>query len=762
MLKSRVEKSKNVVKNEDFLGVWIISIIGGIVFSSASIIKLPSVINVSLACLSSAGGSIFVLGGSLISYFFSGQVAYAYPQICTILTLIAIKFLADFNNKKSEKPVTFALLSGGFYLFYSVGFAFLEGLNSYKLSAILVQAVIAGCFSYFGQNIKISSKKDNFFSTKNHLASIAILYIFILSGLTSIGFSYLNLGRIIGIFTTLVLAKKYKVIGGAIAGTLTFVGVLLSSTELASATAFLPCAALIFTFFSGSNSIGNATIFFLANFLGIIVIGITPQSLNLLLDVIFSMILFIIIPQKNIAIFIQKLSLNESKIGNENQNLSLNINLISEVLEYVDSSFSDVSKAVLSVDERKKCEKNISEAVCKFCSNSTFCWVEKFEETALAFKIIQQNIASKGYLSEIFFEENLPFCQKKDKLKNTAFTAVTNASIENAQRKKFAEMRDFLQEQFTSTKKLLNNISDQFKELGRCDEVLSIKVSKHFLELGFNSANACVKKNKYDFFEVEVFLKEEKCIDEKALKKAVSNILGCDISYPIFFKTGEILRVHFFENPEFEIENGVSQICGKDSDISGDSYEIFDDYHGNCVILISDGMGSGKRANIDSMLTTNMLSKLIKAGVESEIAIKLINSSMRIREWEETFATVDISSINLYSHTLDIVKAGGSATYIFRNSSLEKIEFPSMPIGILTKITPEKRTLKLKNNDVIITASDGLSEKCESLITEILIRYKTKSAKEITQKMSETIKIALENEKYDDITIAVSKFTFAN
>ncbi len=124
MLKSRVEKSKNVVKNEDFLGVWIISIIGGIVFSSASIIKLPSVINVSLACLSSAGGSIFVLGGSLISYFFSGQVAYAYPQICTILTLIAIKFLADFNNKKSEKPVTFALLSGGFYLFYSVGFAF--------------------------------------------------------------------------------------------------------------------------------------------------------------------------------------------------------------------------------------------------------------------------------------------------------------------------------------------------------------------------------------------------------------------------------------------------------------------------------------------------------------------------------------------------------------------------------------------------------------------------------------------------------------
>ena len=46
----------------------------------------------------------------------------------------------------------------------------------------------------------------------------------------------------------------------------------------------------------------------------------------------------------------------------------------------------------------------------------------------------------------------------------------------------------------------------------------------------------------------------------------------------------------------------------------GDSIVCFNDDKGNFVSLISDGMGTGGRAAVDSMMTVNLMEKLVKSG----------------------------------------------------------------------------------------------------------------------------------------------------
>ena len=134
-----------------------------------------------------------------------------------------------------------------------------------------------------------------------------------------------------------------------------------------------------------------------------------------------------------------------------------------------------------------------------------------------------------------------------------------------------------------------------------------------------------------------------------------------------------------------------------------------------------------------------------------------MNSSMKVKAWEESFATVDISIINLYEGTLDVIKAGGAATYLIRGTQIKKIEGVSMPIGILQEVKPAKMHMKLKPNDIVITASDGLKEEALDKIRLIAVENNKLSAKELSQKMTSCAKEIKSDFRGDDITIIVSK-----
>ena len=77
-------------------------------------------------------------------------------------------------------------------------------------------------------------------------------------------------------------------------------------------------------------------------------------------------------------------------------------------------------------------------------------------------------------------------------------------------------------------------------------------------------------------------------------------------------------------------------------------------------------MGSGSRARVDSAFACGILVSMLKAGLDMDSVLEYINISLSIKSVDESFATLDICKINLYTGEAEILKAGGATVLEMR------------------------------------------------------------------------------------------------
>lgn len=164
----------------------------------------------------------------------------------------------------------------------------------------------------------------------------------------------------------------------------------------------------------------------------------------------------------------------------------------------------------------------------------------------------------------------------------------------------------------------------------------------------------------------------------------------------------------FREQPDYYCITGVARMVKEEQQVSGDSFSFFYEEEGELAMILSDGMGSGEEAARESESVLLLLEKMLSAGFQEETAIRLINSVLALRAEQNTFATLDISRINLYGGTCEFIKIGGAATYIKRGKWLECVEAKTLPIGMLQRVDYDFLVKKLYDGDYIIMMSDGV------------------------------------------------------
>ncbi|MCL1789403.1 MAG: serine/threonine-protein phosphatase, partial [Oscillospiraceae bacterium] len=118
-------------------------------------------------------------------------------------------------------------------------------------------------------------------------------------------------------------------------------------------------------------------------------------------------------------------------------------------------------------------------------------------------------------------------------------------------------------------------------------------------------------------------------------------------------------------------------------------------------------MGSGSRARIDSAFACGMLVKLLRAGIGLSSSLEIINNSLLVKSSDESFATLDICKIDLYTGKAELYKAGAAASYIRCNKKFVKAAGKGLPVGIGYKAVYEKQSFTIGNSDMVIMASDG-------------------------------------------------------
>ena len=199
------------------------------------------------------------------------------------------------------------------------------------------------------------------------------------------------------------------------------------------------------------------------------------------------------------------------------------------------------------------------------------------------------------------------------------------------------------------------------------------------------------------------------------------------------------------------------------SEVSGDNNLITKLEDGKYMLAISDGMGSGLQANKSSSTVISMLKKMLTNGFDKEVSIGLINSAININSNEETYATIDLSIVDLNNGNIEFVKNGACPTFIKSKNKVEVVKAVSFPAGVLDKIDLVVYDKDLKAEDIIIMCSDGILESNteyenkEVWLKNLLENIETNDIEKIANIiMQEAIDNGLGIAK-DDMTIIVAK-----
>lgn len=159
----------------------------------------------------------------------------------------------------------------------------------------------------------------------------------------------------------------------------------------------------------------------------------------------------------------------------------------------------------------------------------------------------------------------------------------------------------------------------------------------------------------------------------------------------------------------FETEIAVSQ-CAALGGINGDCCGWQDIGDGRMAIVLSDGMGKGKKAASESLMVVRTVLSLLRAGVSAETVLKTINSVMLMKDDGDSFATLDLVIADRKNGRGTFYKIGAAPTLLRRKDHIEKMKLPAVPLGIVNGLKVRYMEASLRRGDWIIMMSDGVSD----------------------------------------------------
>ena len=160
--------------------------------------------------------------------------------------------------------------------------------------------------------------------------------------------------------------------------------------------------------------------------------------------------------------------------------------------------------------------------------------------------------------------------------------------------------------------------------------------------------------------------------------------------------------------PRYSLD--VKTVKVAQGEVSGDNNLVFRlgiNKHG---LLISDGMGTGERASVDSQAAIGLLEKMIIAGYPSKQAVEIVNHALLARSTNDSFATVDLAVVDLVTGLLEFIKIGACASFIKRQREIEVVQNHSLPVGILNHVEVEPERRLLQEGEYLIMVTDGILE----------------------------------------------------
>lgn len=334
--------------------------------------------------------------------------------------------------------------------------------------------------------------------------------------------------------------------------------------------------------------------------------------------------------------------------------------------------------------------------------------------------------------------------------------------------RRLVESREVVAEHLRGVAQIMQNLSSELCATAERAELIDGRLRRKLMQLGIpvNRLEAVPREDG----RLEITITRPACRGEMACRyivaPVVSKVMGqpYTVSATSCTKDKDAPECTFKLRPaiHFRVTVGAAQIGKSGEPVSGDAHSCLDLTEGKFAMLLSDGMGVGEQAALESGTTISLLEQLLTSGFGQDMAVRTVNSILLLRAPDETFATVDIIMVDLYSGQAEIIKIGAPPSFILREGDVRVIQGASPPAGILKDVEVSSITVELAAGDVVVMVTDGLLD-ClpgvdkEACLSEIIISVADMPAQEMADEILRRAREFAGGAVPDDMTILVGR-----
>ena len=668
------------------------------------------------------------------------------------------------------------------------------------LLAIMVAVVTFVFYKIFANSIIMIKEFRNkkAFTIEEVIGTSLLLAIAVCAfgDLTIFGFSIKN---ILSILIVLVLGWKNGMLVGATGGiTIGVVLGIISGSEPIMIAAYA-ISGLVAGILNKFGRIGVVVGFIAGNVLLTYVANGNTVPIITIQEILIACLGLLAIPKKlkiNIEDLYGKTKLLPETTGRslgETQETILKLNSMSETIadlakgyktsekEDIKSKKQELSNENIFIEELKNHLVNLEENILfdDIYNNNNNILHEIFE------KLLKNDVIDEKKLVSIFeahnnyivgfHEKNKAVQEDVSKMINAINSSYRLSRVNFVWKKKIEQNKQNISTQLEGVSQAIADLADEIKEENK-DEFADKKeeLMRAFQEKNFDIRNLNIKRLKNGRYIVDIYhnlcddlegkkcnIKRIKTILERILKdKFIIQHQECGLR-----ENKEQCKFTYMAQDKFSIQIGISKTTKAGSPVSGDTNLEAKLEDGKYLLAISDGMGSGPEAMKSSKVAIKTLERLLTAGFDKTVSLKLINSILETTQKDDMYATLDVEILDLYSGVMEFVKNGACPTYLKRDKEVQLLKANTLPAGAVENVDLEVYDCDLQDGDIIVMCSDGVVESNDEYINkEVWVKYLLEDMQtDDAQKIADILlKESIDNDygtQKDDMTVIVAKIS---
>ena len=435
-------------------------------------------------------------------------------------------------------------------------------------------------------------------------------------------------------------------------------------------------------------------------------------------------------------------------------------------LEAVAESLSSLAETVNEVYDAfpRRCEDfrwvidNIHDSLCANCGRREVCWKQEHAATLEGMEALRPILEERGHLETMLLPGQLARCIHPAALCAAGDRAFALYRSRREARVHSEAMRTALTEQYSAVADALGVLSEQLGRPGSPEPYKSGRVAALFAQLGTPPLECAVTLDDLGRTRAAVTLPRTRFSEKElaALAGEVGRICRRSLEPPQVLSCKGMTTLLFAEKPLLRAVFGTAGAAAR-GEISGDAVQQFCSAAASQMILC-DGMGTGRPAAVDGNLAAELTARLLKAGFTAELAARLVNVALALKSDEESGATLDLVSVDLYTGTARLFKAGAAPGFLVHGGKARAVGEASLPMGILGGVSGQSRVVHLAAGDYVVLVSDGLLADGPGWVLQQLelSAAKAEAPDLLAKKLVEAARArAVQRGRPDDITAAV-------